>query len=109
VAIYRDRQATFLLTSRPQDRNLLDTSLLAASQQRLTATGERSGFRTHFETTESISLCVRIRKSLRLWNLNRRRDSAAHQGASEVKLKLVYGKNNNWFLLNPNQPQKFPQ
>jgi hypothetical protein len=80
-----------------------------AASQRLTATGERSGFRTHIGTTESISLCVRMRNSLRLWNLNRRRDSAAHQGASEVKLKLVYGKNNNWFLLNPNQPRKFPQ
>jgi hypothetical protein len=30
-------------------------------------------------------------------------------GTSEVKLKLVYGKNNNWFLFNPDQLQKFPQ
>ena len=30
-------------------------------------------------------------------------------GTSEVKLKLVYGKNNNWFLFNPNLRQKFPQ
>jgi hypothetical protein len=30
-------------------------------------------------------------------------------GMSEVKLKLVYGKNNNWFLFNPNQRQKFHQ
>jgi hypothetical protein len=80
-----------------------------AASQRLTATGERSGFRTHIGTTESISLCVRMRNSLHLWNLNRRRDSAAHRVASEVKLKLVYGKNNNWLLFNPNQLQTFLQ
>jgi hypothetical protein len=108
LAISRDLQATFLPTSRPQDGNLSIHRRIAAPQ-RLTATGERSGFRTHIGTTESISLCVRMKNSLRLWNLNRRRDIAAHRGASEVKLKLVYGKNSNWLLFNPNQLQKFPQ
>ena len=32
---------------------------------------------------------------------------AAHRAAGEVK--LVYGKNINWLLFNPNQLQKFPQ
>jgi hypothetical protein len=69
--------------------------------------GERSGLRTHIGTTESISLCVRLRNSLRLWNLNRRRDGVAHRAAGEVK--PVYGKNTKWLLFNPNQLQKFPQ
>jgi hypothetical protein len=57
---------------------------------------------TQTATTERISLCVRIRNSLRLWNLR-----AAHRAAGEVK--PVYGKNTKWLLFNPNQLQKFPQ
>jgi hypothetical protein len=43
---------------------------------------------------------------MELESTTRRRGAS---GTSEVKLKLVYGKNNNWFLFNPNQLQKFPQ
>jgi hypothetical protein len=57
---------------------------------------------THTATTESISLCVRIRNSLRLWNLK-----ATHRAAGKVK--PVYAKNSKWLLFNPNQLQKFPQ
>jgi hypothetical protein len=51
---------------------------------------------------ESISLCARIRNSLRLWNLK-----ATHRAAGKVK--PAYAKNTKWLLFNPNQLRKFHQ
>ena len=44
---------------------------LGDSGQPSIPTGERSGLRTHIATTESISLCVRMKNSVLLWNLKR--------------------------------------
>jgi hypothetical protein len=64
--------------------------------------GRTIWMQTHSAITESISLCVRIRNSLRLWNLK-----ATHRAAGKVK--PVYAKNTKWLLFNSNQLQKFPQ
>ena len=46
---------------------------LGAAFQRLIPTGERSGWLTHTATTEGGLLCVPIKSSARLLNLNVRR------------------------------------
>jgi hypothetical protein len=79
-----------------------------AVSQRLTATAERSGFRTHIGNGKHFVVRAdeKLTTFMELESTTRQRCAS---GPSEVKLKLVYGKNNNWFLFNPNQLQKFPQ
>jgi hypothetical protein len=45
---------------------------VGAAYQQLIQTGERSGLLTRNATTESVSLCARMKTYLRFWNWNRR-------------------------------------
>jgi hypothetical protein len=75
----------------------------------LAATGERSGFRTHIGDNGKHLVVREDEKLASFMELESTTRQRSASGTSEVKLKLVYGKNNNWFLFNPNLRQKFPQ
>jgi hypothetical protein len=60
--------------------NLSEPVGVGAGSQRLIPTGERSGLQTHIATTESVSLCTRMKSCLRFWNSNARLDALLRCG-----------------------------
>jgi hypothetical protein len=50
--------------------NLSKAGSSRAASQRLIPNGEQSGLQTRIGTTESVSLCVRMKGCLRFWNSN---------------------------------------